>query len=71
MDRRQEPSRAAAHRYSFVVRIWQEAGSSRWRGSVQQASNGQTDSFDGLDKLLAFLEQQIASLTGRDRKGLK
>jgi len=60
-----------ARRSSFIVRIWQEAGSAGWRGSVQQVSSGKKNAFDSLDKLLAFLEQQIASLTESDQKGLK
>ncbi|MBN1660741.1 MAG: hypothetical protein JXA93_20260 [Anaerolineae bacterium] len=64
-------SKAAASRHAFVVRIWREAGSPNWRGSVQQVSSGQAASFDSLDKLLVFLEQQIAGLADQDGPGLK
>lgn len=70
MDRQQRSPQATGNRHSFVVRIWREAGSPIWRGSVQQVSSGQTHSFDGMDKLLAFLERQIASLTEKGENGL-
>jgi hypothetical protein len=70
VEQQPKPPQAAANRYSFIVRIWRAAGRPGWRGSVQQVSSGQTNAFDSLDELLAFLERQIDRLTDPDQKTL-
>jgi hypothetical protein len=57
-----------AHAHAFVVRIWWEKGLSRdgggplWRGYAQHAASGRSFTFQSLDALLAFIQDQTGDL---------
>jgi hypothetical protein len=50
---------------SFVLRIWWEEGEASpvWRGWVQHATSGESNYFDQITELLAFVETRTGSLT--------
>ena len=58
--------------HAFVVRIWWEPGLSRpdghplWRGYVQHAASGRSQSFQVLDDLLRFIQEQTGNLESVD-----
>ena len=56
--------------FSFIVRIWWEAGLARpdgrplWRGQVREAAGDRSCAFQSLDELVAFIQGRIDALEG-------
>jgi hypothetical protein len=61
--------------HAFVVRIWWEAGLTRpdgrplWRGQVQHAASGQSQTFQSLDELTQFIQSQTGKLAEPVKEG--
>lgn len=66
----QREQRSFGQRYTFVVRIWWEAGLTRpngqplWRGQIEHAMEGHQQGFSSLEELLRLIQEQTGDLEG-------
>lgn len=54
-----QPGRAAPLYLSYLLRLWRSGSAEQWRGSLQSTRPGDPHVFADINKLFAFLREQL------------
>ena len=71
MDPETGKTNLTLNRHSFLVRVWREADSAGWQGSVEHVRTGETATFHSLEELLDFVKRWEPDSIHEKGKGLK
>jgi hypothetical protein len=72
MDSLHADRHSGAPTHAFVVRVWWEPGLTQpdgralWRGHIQHAGSGRSLTFQSLQELLRFIQEQTGELEPLD-----